>query len=70
MASPELTPGFMLPGDRRGRVEIIARYKNRPADLAHVDQRAQRHHLSLIVPDLQQIDVLEPGRGICPPPES
>ena len=50
-------PGLQVAGDRGCRAGVVAVDENRPADLAHVGQGAQRHHLSLIVADLQQMDV-------------
>ena len=32
-------------GDRRRGVEVVALHEDRAVDLAHVDQRAERHHL-------------------------
>ena len=41
-------------------VEVIPRHRDRAADLARLDQRAQRDHLPPLVPDLEQVDVLDP----------
>ena len=48
-----------VPADGRGRVEVVAVDEDRAADFADVGQRAQRDHLSLVVADLQQIDVVD-----------
>ena len=57
-------PRQHVPGDRRGCVKIVARDDDRTAAIAfhlvHVDQRAQRDHFPPLVPDLEQVEVLDP----------
>src|SRR5207248_10568853 len=57
---PRADPGLQVPGDRRGRVEVVPQDADRAADLLHVDQGAQGDHLPPFVPDLDQVDVLDP----------
>ena len=46
--------------DRRGPVQVVARHRDRAADFARLDQRAEGNHLLPLVPDLEQVDVLDP----------
>ena len=59
MASPVLIPGLDVAADRGGGVQVVARDRDRAADLARVDQGAQRDHLARLVADLEQVEVLD-----------
>ena len=52
-------------GDGGGRVHVVAHHHHRPGGVAHVQQRAQADHLSLIVAHLELPDVATPGREIA-----
>ena len=57
-------PRQHVPGDRRRRVQVIARDDDGTAAIAfhliHVHQRAQRDHLAPVIPDLEQVQGLDP----------
>ena len=57
MASPELTPGGRVAGDGGGGVHVVAHDHHRPADVAHVHERAEPDHLALVVAHLELQDV-------------
>ena len=60
MTSPELAPAPAA-GNWRCGSEVVARDEHRPADLAHIDYRAQRDHLSVVVAKAEQVQALGPG---------
>ena len=50
-------PGRRVAGDGRGGIHVIAHTHDRPAGVAHVQQRGQLDHLPLVVPHLKLADV-------------
>ena len=61
---PRAEPRQHVSGDRRGRVKVIARDDDGTAAITfhsvHIDQSAQRDHLPPFVPDLEQVEGLDP----------
>ena len=60
MAVAGTGPRQQAAGDGSGGVEIVALHEDRAADLARVDQGAQRHHEPLVVADIKQVDIVDP----------
>src|SRR5262249_39155346 len=55
---PARHAGFSGPENSGGGIHVVAAYVDRPANLADTHDRAERHHLTTDVSDLEELDLI------------